>query len=142
MKYILVAGLLLVSGWGYAQKQGIEGRITLVSGNQMPGPGKVNAPPQGVRREIRVYEVANQGQVTGNGRFYSEVRTRLVASGRSKKNGKYKIKLKPGFYSVFVLEDNQLYANRTDGDGMIQPVTVLKQKFTSLAIQIDHQASY
>ncbi|MFN8843537.1 MAG: hypothetical protein ACK5WV_08070 [Chryseotalea sp.] len=46
--------IMLISIHARAQKQGVKGRITLLTGNQMPGPEKM-AKPKGVKRTIWIY---------------------------------------------------------------------------------------
>lgn len=122
-------------------RQGICGRVTWVEGNQMPGPGS-RPKPQGVIREIHVYEITTASQVTRTGGLFSEVKSKLVAQAFSKADGSYKISLPPGEYSVFTKEEQGLFANIYDHKGAINPVVVERGKFTTLNISINYKAAY
>ncbi len=124
-----------------APKQGICGKITWIEGNQMPGPGP-RPKPQGIIREILIYEVATREQATQQRGFYETVNTKLVGKTVSKADGAYKISLPPGRYSVFIKEEKGLFANIFDQDGAINPVTVETGKFSTLNISINYKAAY
>ena len=70
-----------------------------------------------------------------------EVNAVKVASVKADKNGKYRLRLKPGKYSVFIKEKGKLYANRFD-DGGINPIEVKKGRFSKMDIVIDYEAAY
>lgn len=136
--FILIVAAIFYSD---AAKQGICGKITWVEGNQMPGPGS-RPKPQGVVREIYVYEITTSDQVKRDGGFFSEVRSKLVAQAFSKADGSYKISLPPGEYSVFTKEEKGLFANIYDHKGAINTVIVEQGKYTTLNISINYKAAY
>ncbi len=125
-----------------AQKQGIKGKVFWRSGNQMPGPGKVKLPDQGIVREIVIYTLVRIPEAKQTGVFFSDIKGEPVATVLSKADGSFKVKLPPGKYSVFVKESNGLFANLFDGDGNINPVTVKPKKCTWVTIAVDYEAAY
>lgn len=126
----------------YAQKQGIKGKVVWVSGNQMPGPDKKETIPQGIKREIYIYEATTLSQTQQEGVFFSNITTKLIGKTRSRKNGKFCIKLPPGEYSVFVKEEKGLFANQFDVDNKVHPITIKKGEFLNLTIQVNYEAAY
>ena len=48
----------------------------------------------------------------------------LVATTTSKENGFYQLHLEPGKYSVFMLEEGNMYATGGDGYGGLNPITI------------------
>lgn len=133
---------LLLSLPSFAQKQGLQGQVFWVSGNQMPGPDAVLSPNQGAVREVLIYEVTNITDATQVGPFFRDIKTKLVGTAQSKPDGTFKIKLPVGVYSVFTRERNGLYANLFDGKGYINPVNIKSGQFVWRTITIDYDAAY
>ena len=139
---ILTAVFVLPFHPGICQKQGIRGQVLWFSGNQMPGPGRELAPELGIKREIHIYELTTMEDVRQEETFFSDIQTRLVTTFFSKDNGRFKVRLPPGRYSVFVKEPKGLFANLFMGNGEINPVTVEEKRFTWMTITIDYEAAY
>ncbi len=140
---ILLLSVLVLPTFGQKKlKQGIEGKVFWVEGNQMPGPDKVASPEMGVEREILVYEATRMADVKMEGMFFTEISTKMVAQLASRPDGSFKMRLPPGQYSVFVREPNGLYANLFDSNNLINPVIVKPKAFTWLTIAIDYKAAY
>jgi hypothetical protein len=125
-----------------AQQQGVNGQVFWIYGDQMPGPEKRSNPMQGVVREIDVYELTTLADVDQGNGFFKKVYTRFVTSTISKQDGTFRIKLPPGRYSLFVKEENGLYANLFDSDKNISPITVKEKQYSWMTITIDYQATY
>jgi hypothetical protein len=143
MKKLLI--LLCISSvftTSFAQKQGICGKITWVSGNQMLGPDKKSSASKGIVREILIYEVTTNDQVTQEDGFYKDVKTKLVARAKSKSNGSFSVKLPTGTYSAFVVEEKGLWANNFDGQGRINPVVITATNWTNLLLEVNYEAAY
>lgn len=134
--------IILLTGQVMAQKQGICGKITWTSGNQMPGPGLKSSKPQGIVREIYIYQATTIAQTPQKDGFYSAVQTKLVKKIKSKKDGSFSVKLPPGTYSVFTKEAKGLWANTFDGQGIINPVTVSLENYTELTLNVNYEAAY
>jgi hypothetical protein len=142
MKYIFLFLLTLGTLACAGQKQGLNGQVFWVSGNQMPGPEAVLSPNQGAVREILIYELTSFSDVTQVGPFFRDIKTKLVASVTSNPDGTFKIKLMPGTYSVFTREKNGLYANLFDDKNNINPVSIKSGKYAWKTITIDYEAAY
>ena len=150
LPYLLTLALAtLLAACGATQNhstvtQGVTGTVTWLEGNQMPsvGPdnGKTSAKP--VVRTLHFYLPAKDGDARQANGFYANVSTKLVAKTTSDEAGNFAIKLPPGKYSVFIEEADGLWANRFDGQGHINPVTVTAGQTTTLNIKIDYKAFY
>ncbi|HTJ48061.1 MAG TPA: hypothetical protein VL443_01310 [Cyclobacteriaceae bacterium] len=127
----------------YAQREGIQGEVFWLSGNQMPGPGKVSSPQQGVVREIYIYEVTRlQDTEQAADGFFTIVKTPLVTKTTSDANGSFHVKLPPGEYSLFVKEEKGLFANLISNDGKVNSVLVKPKKYSYITIAIDYEAVF
>lgn len=125
-------------------KQGIQGYVYLVSGNQMPSPDIKKTPSKGIRTTIYIYELTNISQVVQQGQqpFYSAVNSRFIQDVQSNEDGSFKVSLPPGKYSLFTKKDTLFYANRFDEVNNISPVEVLPKEVTSIEIKMDYNAFY
>ncbi len=123
-------------------KQGIEGQLSWVTGNQMPGPDKKPSALVGVEREVYIYPAITLTDVESDGGFISKVNKPLIQQVKSDAQGRFKVSLKPGIYSILVKEEKGLFANRFDGQNHINPVTVKPGERTSVIIVIDYEAAY
>jgi hypothetical protein len=143
-RLLIIASILCICTASFAQKQkqGICGKVIWVSGNQMPGPDKELASSKGIVREIVVYEVTTNEQATQGDGFCKDIKTKLVARTKSKKNGTFSVGLPTGTYSVFVVEEKGLWANNFDGHGRINPVTISDNNWVNLTLEVNYEASY
>lgn len=123
--------------------QGICGTVLFKSGNHMPGPDRPQPKGQPVVREVLIYELTkiDQTEATDDG-FYTKINTRLIKKVKSDKDGKFCVSLPAGSYSVFVQEEKSLYANLSDGQNNIFPVTVEKNRRSTIAFDISYQAVF
>jgi hypothetical protein len=126
------------------QNQGIEGLVLWRSGNLMPSPDLPTDSAKGkpIVREILVYKLTSTSEVKQDGIFYSSPRTIKVARTRSDSMGKFCVKLPPGKYTLFVVEEKGLFANRLDGHNNINPVEVKSGKMTHVELIVDYKAAY
>lgn len=123
-------------------KQGIEGQLSWVSGNQMPGPDKKPTALVGVEREVYIYPAITLSDVQSEGGFIGKVNKPLVRKVKSDDKGRFTVSLKPGTYSILIKESQGLFANRFDGQNQINPVIVKPGARTSVIIVIDYEAAY
>lgn len=128
---------------GCERNQGIEGRIVFESGNQMPGPGVDREPAKGVRRELVIYPLLKRTDLeeTQPG-FYKVPDREPVKIVTSDTSGHFRAHLPPGDYSLLVREKEQLYANRSDGQGHVFPVAVQAGEMTAVEFKITYEAAY
>lgn len=130
--------------------QGIAGKVLWIEGNQMPviideknpEDARQRPQPKGIKRDIYIHELTTMDQAKGNGPFYSDVQTKLVKKVSSDEEGNFAVSLPAGRYSVFVQEDQGLFANKMDGQGHINPVEVNKDEITPLELEVNYQAAY
>lgn len=143
MRYFILFCLLLMGFFATAQKQGIKGKVEWISGNQMPGPNKPKTHPQGIKREIYIYQATTISQTSQQDAvFFSDIKTQRVRIMRSKKNGYFRVRLPAGKYSIFVKEARGLFANTFDGQSCIQCVRVNSGEYATVTIQVNYEATY
>jgi hypothetical protein len=124
-------------------RQGIDGYIYELRGNQMPMKGKpANSNKKGVKREVFIYKAASIQQTMGNAPLFDLVNTPLVLKIMSEKDGHYKASLPTGSYSVFVNEDGKLFAAETDGPGILNLITITHNTITHRNITITVNAAF
>jgi hypothetical protein len=125
-------------------KQGIRGTVKEETGNRMPGPGRELPPPNPVQTTVYIYELTSLSQVvqSGTSPLYSDIKTRLVDSVATDREGNFALSLKPGNYSVFVRVDGKFFANSFDARNNIAPVTVEANRISEVNIVINDKASY
>lgn len=135
--------LLVFSNCRVSQKsapQGITGIVLEVIGNQMPPAAENNG--TAVQRTIRVYAPTKISEATGRPPLFSEVRTTLIAEAKSNKKGHFDIQLPPGKYSIFVITEDQYYANSFNSDNFINLITVKPNEWTAVQLVINNSASF
>ena len=149
MKKIFAIFLLarLVAIFGFSRpddckRQGIKGYVRLVRGNQMPSPDVPRSEPPGMKTTLYVYELTNTSQVIAQGAFYESVSTKLIKEVKTDDKGYFKVKLKPGIYSLFVKKGDLFYSNIFDDKNNIHPVEVKKGEWAELDFRADYDAVY
>ncbi len=147
MRMLTILSLLLCLVFqSEAQKtplpSGIVGQVTWKSGNQMPSPDRPVKAAKGIRREVWIYELTPQSQTEQLDGFYQRIRTKRVAKVVTSRQGKFKVKLAPGRYSIFTKEQRGLWANISDDDGNVYPITVEAGTFTPVQFEINYAAAF
>lgn len=140
--------------------QGVYGRVFWVTGNLMPSVGKKpkkrkpqkNKPKQNnlngkpVIRQLWFYSLMSRSKLKTEGRLYKIPEAKPVAVTTSDEDGCYQIKLPPGQYSVFTVEETngqkKLFANIFDGQGNVNPIEVKSRDLTELNIKINYKAVF
>ena len=156
--YILLALVFSLSLTVIAQKhprrkatkqvvfQGICGIVVEKRGNNMPSPDSPKPSTSGspAEREVLIFLLLNTSQVDmGENGFINSVReAKPVKTVKSGKDGRFCVNLPVGRYSVVVQEPKGLYANLSDTQNNIFPVTVGKGKKVSVKVEISHQAVF
>lgn len=127
--------------------QGITGTITWLEGNQMPTITDVEnsderpaAKP--IQRTIRIYPLIQFEDLKVEQGLYTAIAEKPLTEVQTDENGKYSVQLSPGRYSVFVVEEEGLFANIFDGEGNVQPVTVKENEWTLLDIEVNYKAAF
>jgi len=142
--YFLLIIILSSFDSGFCRRSGIQGRVYLVKGNQMPSPDIKPAPPKGLVTMIYIYELTNISQVKQAARpsFYSTINAKLIKTVGSDADGHFKVKLPPGQYSLFIKKDDLFYASIFDDKQNIAPVAVTKGSYTNVDVKADYDAVY
>jgi hypothetical protein len=103
-------------------------------------PGSKSVP---VERQIVVHALTDMDGVDRTeGPLYDRIRTEQVAVLQADSEGRFTGCLPPGEYSVFTVEEGGFFANRFDGGGHIQPVTIRAGDTTDIVIDINYRAYY
>jgi hypothetical protein len=126
----------------FGQKQGIQGQVFWLSGNQMPGPEKAVTPQQGIVREIHVYNAVTLANTQRQDGFFQNIDAVLVTKVSTNPDGSFRIKLPPGKYSLFTKEEKGLFANLYDGNGCINCISVKPRKYSWITITVYYEAAY
>jgi hypothetical protein len=126
------------------RRSGISGHVVVESGNRMPDPDNPVSSPKGIKTKLYIYELTNINQVSRQGMsaFYTQVPTRLVKEIETDEDGSFRVKLKPGRYSLFVKKDQLFYSSVFDGQNNIHPVEVKKGKMTEEVFKVNYNAVY
>jgi len=128
-------------------EQGIRGQVLWLEGNLMPSIGEEGDVPErptgeGIQRTLHIYELTDRNEAEYRDGFFVNVEEELVKTVESNPSGNFSVALEPGRYSVLVEEDQGLYAGVYDGEGNLQPVTVVEDSITYLEIKVDYKAAY
>jgi len=122
----------------------VAGKVQRIMGNQMPSPDLANEEPGGFSTTVYFFEptLVNMGLPTGEQGVFMMTDKKLVAKVLAEKDGSFKLKLKPGKYSVLLGKEGQYYSNISDLEGMINPVEINKSSKKPLVLKADWGAIY
>lgn len=128
---------------GASSKQGVQGLVEQVTGNQMPRMGREPDKPKPFPTTVFFYEPTNISQVNRVEQqpIYTAIYTKLVATAEVDSTGKFFKSLPPGTYSVFVQIGKQFFANSFDIRNNISLVTVVEGEVAEIKILVNHTAS-
>lgn len=124
--------------------QGFTGRVTEITGNQMPMKGGPPVVPKGIATTVLIYEPTHISQVSrlGTSATYTAISTKLVASADTDSTGNFTIALPVGAYSVFVKQGDRFYANLFDTNNNIALFFVEEGKLTQVNLTVSSGASF
>lgn len=122
----------------------VAGKVQRIMGNQMPSPDLANEEPGGFSTTVYFFEptLVNMGLPTGEQGVFMMTDKKLVAKVLAEKDGSFKLKLKPGKYSVLLGKDGQYYSNLSDLEGLINPIEINKSSKKPLVLKADWGAIY
>ena len=95
-----------------------------------------------IQRTVLIYELTHRDQCTRGEELYTRIDSRLVAQVESDSMGHFATSLPHGHYSIFTQEPDGYFANKFDGEGHVNPVTIVKGKTTVIRVKIDYKAFY
>lgn len=146
MKLLMLFSVLLLASINRCEEveQGLAGQVLWLEGNLMPTIGEESRDRKGepVQREIHIYELTSMDEATAEGTFFSNIQTDLVKKVETNEEGEFITELPVGRYSVFVQEEQGLFANTFDGQGHINPVEVNEGEITPITIKVNYKAAY
>jgi len=127
----------------------IRGKVTEVTGNNMPSVGGKKAPkskPKGASKVVVVYPIATTSSFVpdknADGFYTKAINVKPIAVVKSDVDGCYQVELPPGKYTVMVLEKGKLFGNILDSEMHIAPVDVLINEMAPLDLVINYNASF
>ncbi len=127
---------------------GLFGTVNFLEGNHQPSPGPSTGTTTPVAREIRFYQPVtadlvdhDAGQNALTPGLYSTVHDILRAKTYSGEDGKYRVTLRPGKYSIFVADGDDWYCNLQSSDGLCV-VEVLESGTLNYNIDITYAAAF
>lgn len=125
-------------------QQGIEGKVQIVKGNNMPSPDVPPAKPKPYPTTVYIHALTDAAQIKklSNNGLFAAVSTPLISSVLTDSAGHFLVELPPGQYSVFVKYENGFYANWFNEKNQIGPAVVEEKKITQLKLLISADASF
>lgn len=138
--YLVVVGFFLAC----SSKLVVRGKLQKPTGNQMPSPDLPNETPAGVSGFVYFFEptLVNMGLPTGEVGTFLMTNKTWIAKSLANKEGFFKVKLRPGSYTVMIGKNGQFYSNISNLEGVINPVVVEKNSNKSLVLSADWDAIY
>lgn len=108
---------------------GIWGTVSAMEGNCMPivPPSLTSCKNCPVKRTVKIYQYTLISDATRSNNspiFFESVNTPLVTEIETDVNGFFQTNITPGKYTIVIVENGKLYANGTDGQGGLSPVTI------------------
>ncbi len=132
------------------EAQGVSGKVTWLEGNQMPtiksedqksnSSERIKGKP--VVRVIKVYPLVNMADASLEDGLFQSIAGEPIAEVKSDENGDYSLRLPPGKYSLFTVEQDGLFANNFDGNGNIEPLIVKKGEWVIRDLVINYKAYF
>ena len=120
----------------------LSGYVYLETGNQMPSPNRRARIPKGMVTTLAIYEATLFKQAEGTSPIFTKINSRHIADVPTDSTGHYIVKLPAGKYSVFIKDGNELFANESDGDGIINPVEITTAKAVTKNWKMARNALY
>ena len=122
----------------------VRGKLQKPTGNQMPSPDLPNETPAGVSGFVYFFEptLVNMGLPTGEVGTFLMTNKTLIAKSLANKEGLFKVKLRPGNYTVMIGKNGQFYSNISNLEGFINPIVVEKKDNKPLVLSADWDAIY
>lgn len=150
MKLLMIMAALLLAVTKSCEnmpEQGLAGKVRWLEGNMMP---TISEEPEKkpvdkgkpVQRELHIYELTTMEEAKANGTFFHDIETTLIEKVETNEKGEFVVALPAGRYSVFVKEEQGLFANSFDGEGNINPVSIQEGEITTIRIDINYAAAY
>jgi hypothetical protein len=122
----------------------VTGEVLRIRGNQMPSPDLPDPVYPGFKTKIYFFQPvsATAAIPVNQGGMYRRINGQRSATAESDDQGRFRLRLKPGKYSVLIGNDSLFYANIRDGAGYLNPVEIPASRKFSLRLRADWDATY
>ena len=140
----LAVGCLLMAVGCARDTVRVTGEVWRIRGNQMPSPDLPDPVYPGYKTTIYFYQPVSAvaASPVGSGGMFRQINGQLEGTAASDDKGLFRIRLKPGRYSVFIGHDSLYYANIRDGSGVLHPVEIPRGRSYHLRLRADWDATY
>ncbi len=119
------------------RSQGIKGRVLIEKEANMPLKGRTNQSGMPFSTTIFVYESATVDQLKNQqGNFAKGLNAKLVKQVRSGVDGKFKLQLSPGKYTLILGYKEGLYIPFFSGLNGVSHIEVTKHQFQEIDLMI------
>jgi hypothetical protein len=124
-------------------KQGIIGFVLLEKNASMPLKGAKGHKGLPISTTVYIYEAANINQLIGQeGNYAKGIDAKLIKQVLSKNDGKFKVKIAPGKYTILLGYQNGIYIPYFSGNTGVAFVEVLKGQFQEIDLSINASSIY
>lgn len=125
------------------RSQGIKGRILIEKEANMPLKGRANQSGMPFSTTIFVYEYASVNQLMNQqGNFAKGLNAKLVKQVRSGVDGKFKLQLRPGKYTLVLGYEEGLYIPFFSGLNGVSHIEVTKHQFQEIDLTISASSGF
>ncbi|WP_207495949.1 hypothetical protein [Aridibaculum aurantiacum] len=144
LKLMFACFTIAFAGACTTARQGVEGKVVEVSGNMMPGPGVTLPKGTPLQTSVLITIALAENEVKRNQQgLYEKPQEKLVVKQvRTDANGNFKATLSPGVYSVFIETPDGWFANETDGNSVLNKITVENKQIIQKNITVNYRAAY
>jgi hypothetical protein len=122
------------------------GKVTELRGNYMPDPDAPQKAQQttgtGVQREVYFFAPASSGEGQTESGCFKKVNAIFIKKVKTDVQGNYCIRLPKGSYSVFTKEAEGFFANKSDADGILNPVQINTNMPANYNLVISNKATF
>jgi hypothetical protein len=126
-----------------ATHQGIQGKVSRLAGNQMPGVGQSNSPAQPVKTVVWVFSgtipTQNSPRWSVSAANNHPQKLGIIATNEQ---GEFSAELPVGEYTVFAESGSDLYLNHFSGDGNFGTVKVTANAIARVRLENTENAAF
>jgi hypothetical protein len=127
----------------YILPQGIKGHVLLENNTAMPLKGSAKQKGSPIATMVYIYEAANANQLIGQeGNYAKGIEARLIKQVRSNNDGKFKLRLAPGKYTIVLGYQEGIYIPYFSGNNGLAFIEVLKHQFQEIDLSIIASSIY
>lgn len=126
------------------QKQGIQGEVAAISGNQMPMIGNIRKPsqPEAVQTTVWIFPGSIPAQTPRIKLSALQSEYKPIKQVKTDSRGNFFAQLPPGKYTVFAQYGEDLYLNSFAGDGTYSTVEVSANQMSQVRLVNSEKATF